>query len=739
MIAPLLRLRNPDGPLTRELRRAPSGHGLPQVPEALAPDRTATLVCGFCSTGCGLDVHLRGGEAVNVTPSRRVPVNPGIACPKGWEALRVMDSPDRATTPLVRGANGKLAPVDWNAALALFVERVRAVQAKHGAAAMAFLGTGQIVTEELALLGTLAKFGMGMVHGDGNTRQCMASAATAYKQSFGFDAPPYTYADLEESDVVVLVGSNLAIAHPILWERLRRNRHRPAIVAIDPRHTETVAGATHHLPLWPKSDLALLYGLARMILHKGGVDRPFVEAHTSGFDEFAAFVDSFTPEVVASASGLEIAKIEEVADLIVRGERVSFWWTMGVNQSHEGTRVAQAIIDLALMTGNVGRPGTGANSVTGQCNAMGSRVFSNTSTLLGGREFTNATHRDEVAEILGIDVARVPDHAGFAYDQIIEGIASGAIRGLWIVATNSAHSWIGQNDLLDLLGRLDFLVVQDVYHTTETARLAHLVLPAAGWAEKEGTFINSERRIGRVHKVKRAPGQALADFSIFKLIAEAWGCGEMLRAWESPAAAFQILKRLSRGRTCDFSGITDHAAVDRAGGIQWPWTEEDAAQSEPAAERRLFADGVFPYADGRARFVFEAPRRLPESPSPAYPLLLLTGRASAAQWHTQTRTGKSAVLRKLHAQDAYVEVHPDDASGLGIATGEWVSVESQRGELRARAFVTPTIGRGQLFIPMHHATTNRLTDPAFDPYSRQPAYKACAVRIRRFEPSEVSS
>jgi assimilatory nitrate reductase catalytic subunit len=308
-------------------------------------------------------------------------------------------------------------------------------------------------------------------------------------------------------------------------------------------------------------------------------------------------------------AGLSAESIERLVDTIGRGKRVSFWWTMGVNQSHEGVRVAQAIINIALITGNIGRPGTGANSITGQCNAMGSRLFSNTTNLLGGHDFANAEHRAKVASALGIDVENIPRQGSLAYDQILEGVLSGKIKGLWIIATNTAHSWINQSDAIDVLKRLEFLVVQDMYTTTETARLAHLVLPAAGWGEKEGTFINSERRIGLLKKVSRAPGEALSDFYIFKLIADAWGAGDMLRHFESPEHTFQLMKRLSRGQPCDITGIKDYAMLDDRRGIQWPLPEgEDVA---PQAERRLFEDGRFFHPDGRAKLLFEAPRPLP--------------------------------------------------------------------------------------------------------------------------------
>ncbi|MCY4599056.1 MAG: nitrate reductase [Acidobacteria bacterium] len=721
-------LRQRDGHLTRDLLRAPGGFGLGQVPARLKPDATADLVCGYCSTGCSLTVHLKDGKPVGLTPAHDYPVNRGVACPKGWEALAVLEAPDRAKTPLQRDASGVRRPVSWDAALRTMVERFKAIQTQHGPEAVAFLSTGQMPTEEMALLGALAKFGMGMAHGDGNTRQCMATSVVAYKQAFGFDAPPYTYRDFEQSDVIVLVGANLCLAHPIMWERVLRNPHRPDIVVIDPRVTETAMQATQHLPLRPKSDQSLFYGLAHLFVERGWIDRGYVEAHTHGFEEFAAAVAPFTIHRTSAETGLPPADIERLAATIHAGRRVSFWWTMGVNQSYQGVRTAQSIINLALITGNIGRPGTGANSITGQCNAMGSRLFSNTTNLLGGRDFENADHRATVARTLGLDPDLIPRRNSWAYNRIIEGILREQIKGLWVVATNTAHSWINQGQARDILGRLDCLVVQDMYASTETAQMADLVLPAAAWGEKDGTFINSERRIGTIRKVARPPGQALPDFAIFKLVAEYWGCGSMFRAWESPAAAFQILKRLSAGQPCDITGIAGYDMLEEQGGIQWPCADGDAP---PAArsERRLFEDGRYWHADGRARLLFETPHPLPEPPTDRFPLILLTGRGSAAQWHTQTRTSKSAVLRKLYPARIYVEVNPADARERGIGTNDSVHVESRRGRIAVTAFVTRSVQPGHLFIPMHYADTNRLTDAVFDPYSKQPSYKACAVQL----------
>lgn len=729
------RLHRRDGAMTRELVLKPGSHGLGMTHPTLRAERTTTAVCGYCSTGCGLRLHLQKEVAVGLTPETEYPVNLGMACPKGWEALRVLESDERATTPLLRMPDGDFKRVSWDEALRTFTTRMKAIQYAHGKESVAFLSTGQIPCEEMAFLGALAKFGMGIVHGDGNTRQCMATAVTAYKESFGFDASPFTYEDFEQSDCLVFVGSNLCVGHPIMWERVLRNRNQPKIIVIDPRRTETAAAATQHLQLRPKTDLVLLYGITRELITNDWIDHRFVAEHTTGFEALAAHVAPFTLDFVAQQTGLAPNAIAEVARCIGNGRAVSLWWTMGVNQSYEGTRTAQAIINIALITGNIGRPGTGANSVTGQCNAMGSRLWSNTTSLIGHHRFESAADRDKVANVLGIDVACIPDRSSWSYERILQGIRDREIRGLWVIATNPAHSWIDQSEARETLNRLDFLVVQDMYTTSETVRHADLLLPAAAWGEKEGTFINSERRYGLVKKVRRAPGEALSDFAIFRAIAHYWGVEEMFARWTDPEAVFRILQRVSEAQPCDITGIKDYAHIDACGGIQWPWTEQDAAQGvSPEKHRRLFADGQFFHPDRRARLIVADPAQMPEPTCQTYPFLLLTGRGTVSQWHTQTRTSKSPILRQLHPARPYVELNPKDAKRIGVRTGDSVKIASRRGAIWVIASVTPTIQIGSAFLAMHDEQTNQLTLAHFDPYSRQPSYKDCAVSITAANP-----
>ena len=604
---------------------------------------------------------------------------------------------------------GRFRQVDWTTAISAFCERMKSIQRQHGPESVAFLSTGQIATEEMALLGSLAKFGMGMVHGDGNTRQCMATSVVAYKQAFGFDAPPYTYADFEA------VGRDRARRlEPVHRASDPVAAHLPqSASAADHRHRSAARPKRRWRPrctcrCGPKSDLTLFYGLAHLLIREGWID---ARLHRRAHERLRGLSRACCGRSRRSASPPRPASttptLRRVARTIHEGKRVSFWWTMGVNQSYEGVRTAQSLINLALMTGNIGRPGTGANSITGQCNAMGSRLFSNTTNLLGGRDFQNAEHRAEGRRRFWTSTRRAfPTGRVGPTTRSSKAFLRERFNGLWVIATNPAHSWINQHMLRDVLSRLDFLVVQDMYSHDGNGRSRPIcVLPAAAWGEKEGTFINSERRIGLIKKVARAPGQALADFSIFRLIAESWGCGEMFRRWTSPEAVFQILKELSRGQPCDITGIATIACSTSAAAFSGRIPENERRLSA-APQRRLFADGHFYHPDGKARFLFDAPTPLPEPPTSRYPLLLLTGRGTASQWHTQTRTSKSAVLRKLYPPEFYVEINPADARHAGIKPNHAVVVESQRGSLVAQG-VRHSHGAAGPGLPAHALRSRR--------------------------------
>ena len=719
-------LSKKNGPLTTELLHRPAEFGLGNLPQVQGTvTQTTKSICGFCSTGCSLTIHSDEDGATNLTPTPGYPVNLGMACPKGWEALTVLDAPNRATTPLLNGKE-----ISWAEAANEFCDRIKGIQEKHGKRAVAFISTGQIPFEEMAFLGSFFKSGMGALDCDGNTRQCMATSVVAYKQAFGFDAPPYTYLDYEESEHLVFIGANPCIAHPIMWQRVLRNKKNPRITVIDPRKTETAQCATHHLAPRPKSDQALFYGLAHLVFKANLQDDEFLAQSTENWEEYREFVADYTPERVTAETGISEEELTDLAEAVAM-KRTSLWWTMGVNQSHQGVRTAQAITNLALITGNIGKPGTGANSITGQCNAMGSRLFSNTTNLLGGHDFANEEHVAKVSEITGIPADAIPREMGKPYNKIIDGILAGEIKALWVIATNPAHSWINQNCFKEVREKLDFLVVQDMYHDTETAQIADLVLPVASWGEKEGCFINSARRVSTLRPVKRAPGQALSDFRIFQLLAHTWGCGEMFRKWTSPEAVFTMLQQCTKGMPCDISGIRGYAHLEEVGGIQWPYRAEVEGQTAYVRERRLFTDGKFYTPSGKAKFLFCEPTEVKELPCNDYPFYLNTGRGTSSQWHTQTRTQTSAILRRLYPEDPYAEINPEDASALGFKNDDWVKISSRRGEIKVRAYVAPTVKKGDVFVPMHDKQSNRLTYPDFDPYSFQPSYKTGAVKVEK--------
>lgn len=739
-------------------------------------EKIVRTTCGYCSVGCNLDVTVVGGKPVKISQAKDYPVNQGKTCTKGYNFIKPCEAPDRALFPsMLDRATGIRRRVSWDEASAHFAQKFKAIQTQYGPDSVAFFSTGQIPFEEMAFLGSAAKFGFGFRHGDGNTRQCMATAAVSYKQSLGFDAPPFTYKDAEESDLMIFVGANPAIAHPILWQRIKASPRQPVVVVIDPRYTETAKEAAIHLAIRPKSDLSLLYGLARELSDMGRIDRVFVDAHTEGFEEFEKHLQNYSVERASRESEIPEETLREVARLIADKERVSFWWTMGVNQSHQGVRTAQAMMNICLMTGNIGRPGTGPNSITGQTNAMGSRLFSNTTSLLGGHYFDDPEHRAKISRILEIPESSIPMNAGMTYDQILSAIDDGKIKGLWVICTNPAHSWIDHNTFMERMKHLDFLVVQDMYDSTVTAQMADLLLPAAGSPEKSGTFINSERRLGIVQKVSEAPGEAKSDFEIVKTLVKAWGVADMFEKWSDPDAAFQILREVSRGQPCDISGIPDRYALLSAGGIQWPWSEADAARSLadfeaapgnahmpsaglPAAtpapagapalpsatvsavaglpfgeaqQRRLFENGEFYHKNKKAKFLFSESREMPEEPDAEYPYFLLTGRGTMHQWHTQTRTGKVEILKKMYPADSYAEVSAADAERLGLSEGSRVRVSSRRGSVVVEAKIRDSVRPGYLFLPMHYIEGNFLTYPAFDEFSRQPSYKFGAVRIEK--------
>jgi assimilatory nitrate reductase catalytic subunit len=691
------------------------------------PDRWVPTTCGYCSVGCGMFIGVKDGRAVSVRGNPDHPVNRGMLCPKGLSEHHTINADNRARYPLLRRGSA-MERVTWDEALTTMATRFRDVQARCGTGAVGVISTGQLVTEEFYAMGKLIQLGLGTPNYDGNTTLCMSTAVQGYKRSFGSDGPPGAFEDLERADVILLIGANVAENHPILCWRLRSNPNA-TIIVIDPRVTKTAMMADLHLPLRPRSDLALINGLIHIVIEHDLIDRDYIERHTTGFAQLRESVRDYTPERVAEITGLTAELIVRTAWTYARAEAAFIGWTMGVNHSTKGTETVNAINNLALITGNLGRAGAAPFSITGQCNAMGTREAGFASIMPGYRTFDSADDREELARLWSLPVERIPAARGLAYPDIIEAVLDRKIRALWIIATNPIVSFPNLKALQQALEGLEFLVVQDCYHPTPTTEYAHLMLPAAGWGEKEGTYTNSERRVNKVNRAVAPPGEARADFDIFLQLAGVLGLrDEIFPGWTRPADAFEEWKRVSAGRLCDYSGMT-YKSIEQHGGVQWPFP---AGASNPGETRRLYTNGGFRTDDGRARLIPVHWEPFPEQPSDEFPFVLNTGR-TVEHWHTRTKTGKVPILERL-SPNAWVEMNPRDARGLRLKPQDRVDVISRRGRVRGIELrVTETVAPGQIFVPFHYAeaNANEVTQSAFDPYSREPNYKQAAARVEK--------
>jgi anaerobic selenocysteine-containing dehydrogenase len=688
------------------------------------PDTWVSTTCGYCSVGCGMFLGVKDGKAVSVRGNPDHPVNLGKLCPKGLSEHYTLDAPNRARYPLLR-KNGKLEQISWDEALDTMVEKFRATQQKYGPNSLGVVSTGQLVTEEFYTLGKLVQLGLGTHNLDGNTTLCMASAVSGYKRSFGSDGPPGAYDDLREADVIFLIGANIADNHPILCQHVEANPNKTLIVA-DPRVTKTAMMADLFLPVKPRSDIALINGLIHVLIRAGAIDRNFISEHTTGFDELEKSVEKYTPAYVSEITGLSEDLILKTASLYGSARAALIGWTMGVNHSTQGAETVNAINNLALITGNIGRKGASPFSITGQCNAMGTRETGFASSMPGYRKFENVQDREELAQFWNIAVDRIPTSRGLAYPDIIEAAVAKKIRALWIVATNPIVSFPNLDLLKQGLETLDFLVVQDGFHPTPTSEMAHLVLPAAIWGEKEGTYTNSERRVSKVNRAVAPPGEAKADFDIFLAVAKKTGCYEELFAgWTKPEDAFNEWKRASAGRLCDYSGLT-YELIEQQGGVQWPFPEG----TKQVKTTRLYSDGKFQTDDGKAKLLCIEWKPFPEQPNADFPFILNTGR-TVEHWHTRTKTGQVPILERL-SPNAWLEMNPKDATKLNLKPHDKVTLISRRGRVPGLELrITEIIAPGQVFMPFHFFETNanQVTQSAFDPISREPNYKQCAVNV----------
>ena len=690
--------------------------------------RKIQSTCNLCALACNLDFYVENEKIVKVSPTKEYPVNKGFCCIKGLNLDKQQTKIKARKTPLLRDENGEMKEISWDKGFETFAKRMTEIQNKYGKESVAFISTGQMTTEEMALLGHVGRNYMG-INGDGNTRLCMATSVVAHKQSFGFDAPPYTLNDAELSDTIFFIGANPVIAHPVFWGRVRKNKNAK-IITIDPRKSETAINSNIWVDLKPKSDLVLLYTIANVIIEKNWIDKNYIENHTEGYEEFKNHVSKFTLDKVEEETGISKERVLELAEIIHNGKRVSFWWTMGVNQGYQAVRTAQAIINIALMTGNIGREGTGANSLTGQCNAMGSRAFSNTAGLYGGGDYDNENRRKAVCEALGITDDQLAKKPTIPYNQIIEKAISGEIKGLWVICTNPRHSFVNNEEFVKAAKNLDFLVVQDIYEDTDTAKLCDLYLPSVPGIKKEGVLINTERRLSKVNPVIPKEEGELTDYEILLNIGKALGMGSLLDNWKTPRDAFELLKKCSKGMPCDITGVTYELLEAKEGedskGIQWPFRAGDVLKED---ERRLYEDGNYYTPSKKAKFMFEDIAENPTKTSKEFPYILNSGRGTVGQWHTQVRS-REIEHNKIYSKEAYILINPELAKELDIKENEKVIVESQNGNRNEfNAVYSENVKKDHIYASMHYIETNSLTPSVYDPYSKEPSFKTVAVNI----------
>ncbi|MCQ2013674.1 molybdopterin oxidoreductase family protein [Clostridium butyricum] len=682
--------------------------------------------CNFCALDCNIDFYVEDNKIVKVVPTKGYPVNDGFSCIKGLSLDKQQTVVKGSKLPKVRQKDGSFKTMEWDDTFKYVADKFIEIKEKYGSESIAGISTGQLTLEEFALLGHVMRNHL-KANLDGNTRLCMATAVVAHKQSYGFDSPPYTLNDVELSDTVILIGANPVVAHPILWDRIRSNKNKKLIV-IDPRKSETAQHADYWYGLKGKSDLALFYTVANILIEKGYVNKEYIENYTEGYEDFKEFAKAYTLEKGSEITGLKEEQILELVELIHEGKRVSFWWTMGVNQGYEAVRTAQAIINLALMTGNIGRPGTGANSLTGQCNAMGSRAYSNTAGLYGGGDFDNPVRRKRVAEVLGVDESVLAQKPTAPYNVIVEKIISGEIKALWVVCTNPRHSWTNNKTFMKAVENLELFVVQDIYDDTDSAKICDVYLPVVPGIKKEGSYINTERRISAMRPALEKEENEKTDYEVMLGIGKALGMGDLLDKWQTPRDAFNLMKECSRNMPCDMTGVDYDGLVD-SNGIQWPFREGEELKED---QRRLFEDNLFYTPSKKAKFIFEDVKENPLPTSEEFPLIFNTGRGTVGQWHTQTRTREVRFIEDVSIDTAYIFMNTKLAEEKNIKENDMIRVNSINGESADfMVKITDNQRYEELYAPIHYLECNKLTPSIYDPYSKEPSYKTTPINIEK--------
>ena len=693
--------------------------------------------CCYCGVGCGLIIEAEDNKIIGVRGDPDHPANFGRLCTKG-ATLHLTARPDyRLLYPELRRERGvPRQRVSWDQALDHAASRFAQIIEAHGPDSVAFYISGQLLTEDYYVFNKLAKGLVGTNNVDTNSRLCMSSAVAGYKQTLGADAPPCSYEDIGLADCLLIAGANPALAHPIVFRRIEDARAaNPAlkIIVVDPRRSETAQIADLHLPLKPGTDIALYNGLLHVLLAENLVDRDYIAAHTEGFAALEENVARYTPALAAQICALAEGDIIQAARWFGAAGAALSLYCQGLNQSAHGTHNNAALIHLHLATGQIGRPGAGPFSLTGQPNAMGGREVGGLANLLSAhRDLANPEHRNEVARLWGI--RSVPATPGKAAVDLFAALKSGQIKAVWIACTNPAHSLPDQGAVREALQAAQFVVLQEAYGNTDTAAYADLMLPATSWGEKEGTVTNSERRITHVIPAVDGPGEARADWAIAVDFARrldkalGHGLGEQLFPYTCSEEIFNEHRESTRGRDLDITGLS-YAMLDAAGPQQWP-----LPQGAASGRQRLYADGVFATASGRARFVDVEHQPSAEQTSAAYPLSLISGRLRD-QWHGMSRTVTVARLFNLE-DEPLLRMHPADLRERQLMAGDLARVRNPRGVIVVRVKPDAALVRGCSWLPMHwgsqfmsSAGVNALTLAATDPYSQQPELKHAAVAV----------
>ena len=690
--------------------------------------------CGYCSTGCSIEVGLNTeGKAVASRGVADADVNRGKLCLKGIFEHELFDSDGRGLEPKIREQwHQPWQMTNWDNALDKVHDEIVRIQEKHGRDSFAIISTGQMLTEEFYTLGKLTRGLIGTNNYDGNTTLCMASAVSGYKRSFGSDGPPGCYDDFDHTDCLIAWGSNLPEQHPIIYWRMKEAQEKRGftLIVVDPRVTMLAQNADIHLPITPGTDVVLQNALMHVILKEGLEDKAYIEANTVGIEEIRAEVEKYNPTMAAKICGIDEDTIRSVARTLANAGAAMQIWTMGINQSTHGSDGVVGINNLALLTGNIGKPGGTSLSITGQCNAMGTREWSSCSGLPNYRQLEVPEHRKEIAKFWNIDPEFFPKKRGMFQTDIYHAIETGQIKGLWLIATNPLTSLPNSERVRKAMEKLEFCVVQDCYEDTESAQYAHVYLPAGTWAEKEGVMTNTERRVNLVKPIIKPPGQAKPDLWIFNRMAERFNSNGNVSFPEKAPDIFLEMAEMSKGRLADISGMS-HELIEKQRGIQWPYTEKQLQQGEapPSGGKRLYTeDGIFSYPDGKAKLI-----PLPfidnnEVPDDEFPIWLNTGRL-IEHWHGRTKTGKIGNNNK-YSPIPFIEINPDLSVELGIQRGDYVRLVSRRSDAVVMVQPTQRVPINMIFLPFHfHDCANRLTLGLLDPHSRQPAYKQSAVRI----------